>query len=288
MDEQSLLLQDGRRLGYAEYGDPTGRPVFYFHGSGGSRLDRPADVGMLRELGVRLVSTDRPGHGLSDFQSHRRLLDWPGDVDQLADHLGCGRIYVMGWSAGGPHALACAHLLPGRVIKGALVASAAPMRRSGAFRGLSPSNRILAVTARRAPPLARLIRRITRRMVMDDLEKASRRLMSTIPEADKAMLYAPENLGLFIRSVREGYRAGWQGIAQDDILISQDWGFDLAEVRVAFDIWQGEADVNVPCHTGRYLRDTLPNAHATFLPGEGHFFLLKRWGEVLAALVSGD
>jgi pimeloyl-ACP methyl ester carboxylesterase len=123
-------------------------------------------------------------------------------------------------------------------------------------------------------------------MLMGDAEQATRRLMSSIPDTDKAVIYTSPHAEVFVNSVREGYRPGSQGVAHDDILINQEWGFDLASVKPRIDIWHGEADVNVPLHAAEYLRDLIPRSRATFLPGEGHFFLLKRWEEVLVALVS--
>ena len=121
---------------------------------------------------------------------------------------------------------------------------------------------------------------------MGDVEKASRTLMSSIPAADKAALYMPQNSEIFISAIREGLRSGFRGVALDDILINQDWGFDLASITPRIDIWHGEADVNVPIHAGKYLSAHIPHNHATFLPGEGHFFLLKCWEQVLSALIS--
>lgn len=290
MDEQrigkSLVLADGRRLGFAEYGDPGGQPVFHFHGSGGSRLDRPAREAVLWEAGIRFISVDRPGHGISDFQPRRRLADWPQDVCQLADSLGLAQFYVEGWSAGGPHALSCASQLPDRIQAVALIASAAPMNRPGAFAGLPLPNWALAAAARWAPPLAGLFRWLTRRMLLRDPELASRRLMASIPEADKAVLYEPENLAVFVQSLSEGFRPGWKGVTQDDVIVRRDWGFELGSIQVPIDIWHGENDVNVLPSDARYLGSVLPQARTCFLPGEGHFFVLKRWAEVLSTLVS--
>lgn len=290
MDDQrigsSLVLADGRRLGFAEYGDPSGRPVFHFHGSGGSRLDRPAREGVLCDAGIRFISVERPGHGLSDWQPHRRLVDWPQDVRQLADALGLAGFYVEGWSAGGPHALACALQLPDRVQAVALIASAAPMNRPGAFAGLPLPNLALAAAARWAPPLAGLFRRLTRHMLLRSPAQASRRLMASIPGSDRAALYDADNLAIFVESVLEGFRPGWQGVAQDDVIVRRDWGFELGAIRVPIDIWQGESDVNVLPADARYLGRVLPRARSFFLPGEGHFFVLKRWGQVLSTLVS--
>jgi pimeloyl-ACP methyl ester carboxylesterase len=101
-------LRDGRALGYAEYGDPGGTPVFFFHGSPGSRLQRHPDASIASELGTRIITIDRPGYGLSDFQPERTLLDWPADVAQLADALHIERFAAIGLSGGGPYLLACA------------------------------------------------------------------------------------------------------------------------------------------------------------------------------------
>ena len=87
---QTVTLKDGRRLGFAEYGARTGRPVFHFHGSASSRFEHPSAESLLDQMGIRFISVDRPGHGLSDFQPQRRLVDWPEDVCHLADHLGIG------------------------------------------------------------------------------------------------------------------------------------------------------------------------------------------------------
>jgi pimeloyl-ACP methyl ester carboxylesterase len=281
----TLTLKDGRKLGFGKYGVQRGQVVFYFHGSGGSRLEHPSPEDLLTRLNIGFIGVDRPGNGLSDFQEHRRLLDWGKDITQLADYLEVEQFYVMGHSAGGPHALACAHQLPERVIAGAAVSSAAPMSRPHAYQGMPILNQILARSSRHFPIIVKLIRWMMRRMIMGDVEKASRLLMSSIPEADKAILYRPQAVESFVSAIREGFRTGSQGVAQDDILINQEWGFELAVIKPRIDIWHGEADVNVPIGAGRYLFDQLPHARATFLPGEGHFFLLKCWEEILTALV---
>jgi pimeloyl-ACP methyl ester carboxylesterase len=283
---QIVILKDGRRLGFAEYGVGTGRPVFHFHGSGSSRFEHPSAESMLNLMGIRFISVDRPGHGLSDFQPQRRLLDWPGDVCHLADHLGIGEFYVEGYSAGGPHALVCAHQLPERVLAGAVYGCVAPMNRPRAYQGLPFFNQVLAKSARWFPGFAKFIRWVMRVMVMGDIEKTTRQLMSSIPAADMAVLYAPQDFDVFVSSVREGFRPGSRGTAWDDILINQAWGFDPGGVQPRIDIWHGEADVNVPIHAARFLCAVIPHNHVTFLPGKGHFFLFNCWQDVLSRLVS--
>src|SRR5438067_1134403 len=105
---QVVSLRDGRQLGFAEWGDPAGAPVFFFHGMPSSRLNSHADPAALDTHHARWIAIDRPGMGLSAFQPRRMLLDWPEDVVQLADALGLDRFAVVGNSAGGPYAAACA------------------------------------------------------------------------------------------------------------------------------------------------------------------------------------
>ncbi len=153
MDRQpgtTIPLSDGRSLAYAEYGDPRGRPVFFFHGTPGSRFFRPADE-ITRNMGVRLITADRPGYGLSTFQPGRRILDWPSDITQLADHLGINRFAVAGHSGGGPYVLACAAALPERVSAAALVAAAGPVDASAATLGMSQVNKLGFTFGRYAP-----------------------------------------------------------------------------------------------------------------------------------------
>ncbi len=284
---QTIVLEDGRRLGFAEFGAPGGRPVFHFHGSAASRLERPPSEPMLVDADVRFISVDRPGHGLSDFQPARRLIDWPDDVRQLADHLALERFWVEGYSAGGPYALACARLLPERVIAGALVSSAAPMDRPGALSGLPLPNMILAASSRWLPWLVRLVRRVMRRSMTGDIERSVRRLMSSIPDVDKEILYESRNAEVFGEAIREGLRPGSRGVTLDDVLIHRDWGFDLGGLEPRIDIWQGTADVNVPPSAAGFLSDAIPGARMTMVPGEGHFFVFERWRDILTQLVDG-
>src|SRR5512141_1163093 len=120
-ENQQLQLPDQRRLGFAEYGDPDGAPVFYFHGWPSSRLEARAAHAPALNLGLRLVAPERPGYGLSDFQPGRTIGDWTKDLLVLAGHLGWSKFGVVGISGGGPYAMACAALIPERLTSVSLV-----------------------------------------------------------------------------------------------------------------------------------------------------------------------
>jgi pimeloyl-ACP methyl ester carboxylesterase len=280
IDEGTITLRDGRLLGYAQYGDPSGKPVFHFHGSGGSRLEHPVDESILTDLGIRFISTDRPGHGLSDLQSDRKLLDWPDDIVQLADHLGIDTFYVLGWSAGGPYALACAYKLKDRIIAGAIVSGFAPPDRPDSSEGYSLFPRLFMFSARNIHPLIKLFRKIGYSQISSG---KNIKIDSLIPE-DKKIMEKPENYQIYIADIREGYRQGWQGIALDDIIINNPWGFSLEDIQVPIDIWQGESDQNVPLNQGKYQHEKLPNNRFTVVQDQAHLYLLSHWGEVLTAL----
>src|SRR5689334_6385779 len=106
-----FTLDDGRELAYELWGKPDGVPVLFQHGTGDSRLARHPDESLTADLSVRLVTVDRPGVGGSTARKNRTLLQWAPDVAALADHLEIDRFAVAGWSGGGPHALAIAHVL---------------------------------------------------------------------------------------------------------------------------------------------------------------------------------
>ncbi len=124
--DRTLLLPDGRTLGYAEYGDPSGKPVFFFHTGGETRLLASLTDQTAYRLGIRIIAPDRPGMGLSNRKAGRTLLDWPKDVIHLADHLGIDRFAIVGHSAGAAHVCACASAIPERLATAAIVSCVGP------------------------------------------------------------------------------------------------------------------------------------------------------------------
>jgi pimeloyl-ACP methyl ester carboxylesterase len=284
---QTITLQDGRTLGFAEYGDDKSyKTVIYFNGSGGSRLEYPTDKLVLSELGLRFIATDRPGHGLSSPQPERELLNWPVDISQLANHLHVERFYVMGWSAGGPHALACAYKLPERVIAGAIISGLAPVERPNPYEGLPFPLKIFNFLGRKTPGLVYLFRRLLRPMIMGEPEEAGKKMAASFPPVDRELAVKPDNQKMLVTSIQEGYKQGWQGPAQDDIVINTPWGFRLEDISVRIDIWQGEVDKNVPLNQGIYQHEKIPNSTLTVMPGQAHLYILANWRSVLGKLVA--
>jgi pimeloyl-ACP methyl ester carboxylesterase len=125
--QNNLSLSDGRKLGFAEFGEMQGKPVFYFHGFPGSRLEARLAEKISRDSHIRFIGIDRPGFGVSGFKPKRTLLDWPDDVIELADALGIDRFSTLGVSGGGPFAAACAHQIPDRLISVGIVCGMGPV-----------------------------------------------------------------------------------------------------------------------------------------------------------------
>ena len=146
-----MRLGDGRRLSFAQYGDPRGRPLFYFHGMPGSRCEGAILDGPGREGGVRVVAPDRPGMGESDFKRGRTLLEWAADVAELAGHLGLRRFGVAGTSGGGPYALAVAYVLGEQLDFAASIAGCGPLAETGVRAGAGRSQRVMFRLAEHAP-----------------------------------------------------------------------------------------------------------------------------------------
>jgi len=269
----SVTLPDGRELAYEEYGDPAGNPVLSFHGGLSSRLDAaPAHQAAL-DLGVRLLSPDRPGIGLSTFQPGRRLLDWPADVAAMTDALGIDRFAVMGWSCGGPYAAVCGARMSDRVTAVGLLSSAVPLDLVGTTKGLARDDRLLLFLVRWAPRLAAALLRVTIGQATE--RRLYREIRRSFPAVDRAALEERGSIGDAVAFVKESMRQGAQGCLQDYRVFGSPWGFDLSEVTVPVQIWEGEEDNTGPPEYRELLLRHLPRAQLSLVPGEGHLSLLQ-------------
>ena len=284
MSDDQIRLPDGRALGYAEYGNPQGKPVIFFAGAPSSRFLHPPTE-PTEVLGARLVMLERPGFGLSDFQPRRTLLDWPDDVVAAADALKLGRFAVAGISAGGPYAAACAYKIPQRLTTVAIISGVGPMDTPEAIEEMPRVRQLGTRVARTAPwlltPILWLVSNPHR-----DPERFYERMLSGNSDADRTLLSRPEMRALLLRNYLEATRAGMRGFARESIIVSSPWSFSPADITVPVYLWHGEDDANVSLSAARHLAKTIPNCQARFLPGEGHWLILSRWEEILSELLA--
>ena len=284
-EDQVLELKDGRKLGYAEYGDTNGKPMFHFHGHPGSRLeDRLLDE-KPKEHGVHMISVDRPGVGLSDFQPKRTLLDWPDDIIELADHLGLSKFIIEGISGGGPYAAACAYKIPERLTCCGIIAGMGLSNWSK--KGMMRLNRISFFISRRLPFLIKPILKSQKKIFED--QKKIEDFAETLPEPDRILFQDPQILNIFVEATKEAFRSGLDGVVLEEKMYAKPWGFDLKDISSDLQvyIWHGEMDVFVPTSFGRKMCELIPNCQGKFIPNEGHLSVsLNHIDEILETLKS--
>ncbi|MGA8206538.1 MAG: alpha/beta hydrolase [Candidatus Dormiibacterota bacterium] len=264
LSAQVTTAKDGRRLMFAEWGDPEGLPVFSLHGTPNCRLHRHPNQALVRSTGVRVITYDRPGYGGSDRQRGRLVANCVEDVAAIADALRLDRFAVSGTSGGGPHALAVAALLGERVTRAACVVGVAPYQALGQgwFAGMDPENVTefgwaLEGEDRLTVELERLDER-RRQRVSDDPSKILSEF--NLPPSDRAVLAREDLLEVRRESTFESTRNGVGGWVDDDIAFISSWGFDPASIEVPTLIWYGTADVMVPPSHGEWLFRAIPGA----------------------------
>ncbi|HSZ37905.1 MAG TPA: alpha/beta hydrolase [Acidimicrobiales bacterium] len=285
-DTRVMELPDGRELAWLEAGRPRGLPVFAFHGTPGSRRQVSFDEKAITAAGVRMVAPDRPGYGLSSFHPARSLAGWAADVSTLADHLKLEAFAVVGVSGGGPHALACAAMLPGRVTAAGIVSGVGPMGDPDFDVGMVGFNRGLSFLARRSPLLLRPVFWFQDFSVRHWPEVAMRAATKQFPAADVAMLERADVRAAFFDDARRASATADQAATQDFVLFARDWGFRLQDVTVPCHLWHGDADRNVLIGHGRFLARRIPGAVLHECPGEGHLLYVNHLEEVLRTVTS--
>lgn len=278
LHDEVLRLRDGRRLAYAEWGDPNGAPLLFFHAVPGSRLwfDEPATAAR----GVRLVTTDRPGYGKSDLKEGASLLSWVEDIEQLLSHLEIDRFAVVAWSMGCPYALAVAAKLSKNVGHvGLLSISHVPPDERPESMKPPPEQDVQAA----ASDPAGLIKRWS---LMDEWRVYAEQpgaILDGLPEVDKQMLDELGYRRALEESIREGMRQGLRGMLWEEVAMLRPWGFRLSDIGVETHVWRGGHE---SAAAREFVADRLPRARLSVWPDEGHCGFIRRWDEVLATLAS--
>ncbi len=280
-----IILKDNRILAYAVSGDPGGKPVFLFHGLPGSRFFAPYPE-LTAKAGVRLITLDRPGYGGSTFQPHRRFLDWPADVLQVADRLGINTFAVAGHSGGGPYVAACAYALPDRVRAAAFICAAGPIESPKAWQHMDGLNRAGFRMGRFIPwPLWRLLIWIFFRDGYRRPETVMEREASSRPAADAELWKLDSVREVCYASTREAFRPGTTGHAWEARLLTRPWGIPLDRIRVPAHLWHGSADRTTPIAMAKTLAGRIPQCQTHYFEGEAHLLIFPHWQEILSVLV---
>jgi pimeloyl-ACP methyl ester carboxylesterase len=285
METKKIILKRGGTLCFAQSGDDLGKPVFFFHGTPGSRLFHPPDE-VTKKHGIRLISIDRPGYGESTFQPGRRILDWSSDIVELAEHLGIQNFHVTGHSGGGPYVLACSYANSNRVISASIISSVGPGEAITTETQVSTVNRLGFKYGRYLPWIIWkvLILLIYRQRSQDPWSDIDRQAPNR-PNADADLIKLPEIRNNCWQSEVEAFKPGLRGLAWDARLITRPWGVQLEEIKVPVSIWHGSEDNQAPPAMAHYLASKIPACSERILQGEAHLLIFKYWEDILIDLL---
>lgn len=289
----TLTLSDSRTLAYAIYGStsPTSPTIFYFHGTPSSRLEAAILSSPASNVNVRIIGVDRPGMGLSTFQAHRKILDWPRDITELANHLKLPTFSILAYSSGSVYALACAKVIPrSRLIDVKIMAGAYPLKWDGLVlirplqhlmtSGLSKlagssMNSQWGDLARNPDPTA--------------FYAACEKEMSRRPEVEQRALQGFERIALF-DPMREAFSRDGRGVGLEIKLQANEWGFELNEIDCGggrVKLWHGGLDVNMLVDQAKRAIGEMAGAELRVFEDQGHVgVLIHHGGEVLTHAVS--
>lgn len=278
MKNFTVTLKGGNKIDAAEAGDPAGKPVFFIHGTPGSRRPFIPHVEDARELGIRLITYSRPGYGNSTRTEGRAVKDAASDVAEIADQMGIRKFAVWGFSGGGPHALACAALLQDRVTAVATVGGVAPFDAEGLdyYEGTGEYN-IEDDKLLRSDPVRWEEKNLKelKGTLSADRETALEGMATLLSDADLNTL--PGGMGDYlIEGMREGCSNGVKGLMDDGLAFMKPWGFDPASIKVPTQIWHGRKDLFVPLSHGQWVAGRIKGADAHFFETEGHLSLFVK------------
>jgi pimeloyl-ACP methyl ester carboxylesterase len=286
---EMVRLADGRDLELLLGGDPGGVPLVFHSGTPSAPVPDAALLRAATDVGLRLVSWGRPGYARSTPKPGRSVADVVPDTVEVLDHLGAGAFVTMGHSGGGPHALACAALLPDRCRAAATVGGIATWDAEGldVMAGMGPENveefGLATKGADALTPFLEEARAATRGITGEGVAAAFGEL---VPPVDVEVLTG-EVADYFAASFRRAMEVGIAGWRDDDLAFVRHWGFELADITVPVSIWQGEQDRMVPFAHGRWLAARVPGARAFLFPEHGHLSLtVAQVPAVLADLVA--
>jgi pimeloyl-ACP methyl ester carboxylesterase len=287
-DGYQVKTPDGRQLSTQIYGDPDGKPVFLLHGTPGSRIGPHPRGTVLHRLGVRLIAFDRPGYGDSDRFEGRRVADAAADVLAIADAFDLEKFAIMGRSGGGPHALACAALLPDRLTKVAVLVGIAPRGAVGLdwYDGMTQSNISEYTAAANGYEMLAAMTEAAADAVRANPASLLASLQIEMPDPDRRVVTDPGIRALLLKSYAEALRTSADGWIDDVLAFHLPWEFDPATISIPVLLWHGAIDNLSPVSHAMWLAQRIASATVVVQAGAAHFSALDVLPDILRWLSS--
>lgn len=284
---KTLKLDDGRHLAFQEYGDPNGQPVVHCHSVLGSRLELAFNADKIsKEKQIRLIVIDRPGFGMSDPDPDTCYIKWPHDLVQLVDSLGIEKCSLTGYAMGGQYALACAHEIPDRINKIAIISAGMPAILSADFEQMIPLYKMNVRLARHVPKVYNLLSSVLVKGVLNDPVSFFGKLSEKVGSADREIMNSEEFKSEVFGSMHEGFRQGGKASSRDIIQLMHDWGFNLNNIIIPINVWHGSGDRHVPLVLSERFKEQLTDTTYFIHEDLGHFLFYTQWEEIIESLIN--
>jgi pimeloyl-ACP methyl ester carboxylesterase len=289
-NENLVQLENGGVIAFEEYGDPGGVPIVFCHGWPSSRIMARLTNDAAGDLGIRIISPDRPGISGSTFKPDRKLVDWPQVVEQLVDHLGIGEFRMLAISGGAPYVYATARAMPERVRSIAIVSGAPPIADLADREGLLPLYRWMLALYRTRPRLLRTLFYLARPIASLRPPVRCRPLLLKLlmlRPCDAESLRDSAAFEAVFESQRRAWRGSVEGVMADAQIYAQPWGFPIEDVRASVRLWHGKQDRAFSIRLAEQIAKRLPNCRARYVDGAGHYSLpIRHMREILEDLIS--
>lgn len=280
-----FLLRDGRTLDLLDNHHKSESAVLFHHGTPGNSTSWRAWIDELADGEMRAIAASRPGYALSDRKQGRKVVDVVDDLSQILDAFEITRFVSIGWSGGGPHALAMS--LDKRC---AGVITLAGVGQYGQpdlnfLDEMGPENiEEFGISLKGEGPLRDWMN--ANAVGMQHVTGAGLReaFGGLIGKADKEVL-AGDFAEDMASEMRRALAHGFDGWIDDDLAFVREWGFDLGAINIPVHLWQGDDDFMVPHSHSRWLASKIPTAHLNFVPEQGHISLIvKHRDEIVTQL----
>lgn len=287
----TVVTPDGRDLEVVRHPGAAALPLVFHGGTPTAATELPLVAAAAASHGWPLVTWSRPGYAGSTPHPGRSVADVAADTVAVLDHLGVDRFVTLGWSGGGPHALACAALLPARCAAAATLAGVAPYTATDLdwAAGMGPENvEEFRAAASSSDDLVAFLEPQAAALATVTGDEVAAALGGLVADVDRKALtgeLAEMTASRFRAAVSTGV-AGWR---DDDLAFVRRWGFELTDITVPVAVWHGAQDRMVPYAHGQWLATHVPGARVHLYEDEGHLSLvhqLPRILDVLAELAS--